>query len=314
MKSLNGANWEINWGFSTAVMRLAIDPALFASVENAKSCLPQVFDDAFAGHFGRLREREDMKPLAAVLPKVMDSLRQRMAAANLDQEAKLPPVVWLRLFREAGVSPVDVAVREFERWQEQMRANGLTILYLRLDKTKKKFVGPKREREGLGKVTGFTLEELLTKQWESPRYWPYCCRWKCVIKSANASPKLSAMGNSAFPKSDDSLMTTLPTATPKAAPSRRRRKRSRQAIERTCGSRLVAMLEECLETEYARKNSVIELKGRHRTPYKSQLHLDGLIAALKQRYGKQLVCADSTLKSALSHFVSCPRGRPGGMG
>lgn len=313
MKSLEDANWGVNWSFSTAVMRWAIDSALFVSVENAESCLPQVFDDACAGRFGRLHEREDMKPLAAVLPKVMDSLRQRMAVVNLDQEAKLPPVVWLRLMQEAGVKPVVAAVREFERWQEQMRANGLTLLYRRFDKAQK-LVAPRREREGLGKVIDFTVEELLTEQWATPRNWPYHCRWKCVTISAEVPPEPPTLSNSVPAKSGDSLLAAAPSVTPKAALPKRRRKRSLQVIERTCGPRLIAVLKDCLEAEYARKSSVLELKGRNRAPYKSQLSLDGLIAALKQRYGKRLVYSDSTLKSALSHFVSCPRGRPGGMG
>lgn len=314
MRSLDGANWRVNWGFSTAVRRLAIDAALFDSVENAESCLPQVFDDAFAGRLGRLHEREDMKPLAAVLPGVLDSLRRRMVAVNLDQEAKLPPVVWLRLMKEAGVKPSYAAEREFERWQEQMRANGQAVLYRRFHEAKKKFVGRQRDRDGLGTATGFTVEELLTEQRPSPRYWPYCYRWKCVVKSAKASLKLPAVGNSVTLESDDSRMTAVPTVTPKATLPKRRRKRSLQVIERTCGPRLIAVLKDCLEAEYARKSSVLELKGRNRAPYKSLLSLDGLIAALKQRYGKRLVYSDSTLKSALSHFVSCPRGRPGGMG
>jgi hypothetical protein len=314
MKSLKGANWEINWGFSTAVMRWAIDPALFVSIENAESCLPQVFDDAFAGRFGRLREREDMKPLAAVLPKVIDSLRQRMDTVNLKQEAKLPPVVWLRLFREAGVSPVDVAMRAFERWQKQMRANGLTILYCRFDATKKKFVGTKSERDGLGKAIGFTVEELLTEQRAAPRNWPYCYRWKCVTKSAKVLPRPPLLVEKAFAKPSRAVAAELTNVLKNTAPPRKRAKRSRKSIERTCGKPLIAGLEECLQTEYARKNSVLELKGRNRRDYKSQLSLDGLVAMLKQRYGKQLVCSDSTLKRALPYFVACPRGRPGGMG
>lgn len=310
------ANWERNWSFSTAVKRWAIDPALFVSVDNAEFCLPQVFNDAFAGHFGRLYEREDMKPLAAVLPNVLESLRQKMNALELAKDAKLPPVLWLRLMREAGVKPVDTTVREFERWREQMRVNGLTILYRRFDDTKTKFVEPTRERDDLGKVVGFTVEELLNEQRAATRNWPYHHRWKCVTESTKVSPKLPLLFEQAPTKPKKSVAVELPNVSRNVAPLRKRTKRTkrnRQSIERTCGKPLIDVLEKCLETEHARKSSVLELKGRNRRPYKSQLSLDKLVDALKQRYFKQLTCTDSTLKRALPYFVACPRGRPGGL-
>ncbi len=310
------ANWEKNWSFSTAVKRWAIDPALFVSVDNAESCLPQVFDDAFAGRFGRLHEREDLKPLAAVLPNVLESLRQKMNALELAKDAKLPPVLWLRLMREAGVKPVDTTVREFEWWQEQMRVNGLTILYRRRERATKNYVGPSRKRDGLGKVIGFTVEELLNEQRAATRNWPYHYRWKCVTESAKVSPKLPLLFEKTPTKPKKSVTVELPNESRNVAPLRKRTKRtkrSRQSIERTCGKPLIDVLEKCLETEHARKSSVLELKGRNRRPYKSQLSLDKLVDALKQRYLKHLTCTDSTLKRALPYFVACPRGRPGGM-
>ena len=309
------ANWEKNWSFPTAVTRLAINPALYAGVENAESCLPGVFDDAFAGRFGRLREREDMKPLAAVLPTMLESLRREMNVVGLDRKAKLPPVVWLRLIQEAGVTPVDAMVREFERWQEQMRANSSIILYRRFDEVKNQYVGPVRYREDCGKVRGFTVEEMLSEQPKQPN-WPYCYEWKCVPQkpsgaAAQQNPEAEVV---AVPKLATTVSEKTQTAKAGSANPRRRRKRSRQELEQACGLRVMTALDECMAAEFFRKrNSVLEAgRKKDRRTYKCQLSLDELVSLLKQRYGEQLIYADSTLKSALPYFVSCPRGRPGG--
>ena len=316
IKSLEDANWRCNWSLSTAVERWAIDPALFVSVENAESCLPQVFDDALAGRYGRVHEREDMKLLAAVLPTLFKNLLRKMNAVGLDQDVKLPPVVWLRLIREAGVKPVDATLREFERWQDQMRTKDSVILYRRFDDAKRKYVGLVRDREGWGKVRGFTLDEMLTEQRKKTPHWPYCYRWKCFLKKVPGNvdpPVLPTEAVTPVPVLAASEKVTQARANTKP---RKRRRRSLAALERAGGPRVMAALKECLPVEFDRKrDGVLEAVGKKdRTAYRCHLSLNELVSLLKQRYGKLLTCSDSTLKSALPHFVKCPRGRPGGMG
>ena len=308
------ANWEKNWIFLTALKRLAIDPTLFVSIENAESCLPQVFDDALAGRFGRLREREDMKLLAAVLPSVLERLRKKMASVGLSESAKLPPVVWLRLMHEADVKPVNAVLKVFEDWQEQMRVAGLTVLYRRLDKATNNYVGPQRERDGSGTVTGYTVEEMLVGQPKKPN-WPYCYQWKFFREpSVGVVPKV--------PQVEVVLAKLAPEVSERIRKVKvgvdrpmKRRKRSRQDLERACGKRVLVALDECLAVEFSRKrNGVLEAgrKKDHRT-YKCQLSLNELVSELKRKYSKHLTWSDSTLKSALPYFVACPRGRPGGL-
>lgn len=316
MRSLEDANWRINWSVSTAVERWAIDPALFVSVENAESCLPQVFNDALAGRFGRVHEREDMKLLAAVLPTLFENLRRKMNAVGLDHNVKLPPVVWLRLMREAGVKPVDAAVNEFEQWQEQMRAKGSIILYRRFDKAKGIYVGPARDREGWGSVRGFTADEMLTEQRKKPPHWPYCYQWKCVVKALPVAATQPVLPIEAVTPEPDTAASENVTQARETTKPRKRRRRSLAALERACGPRVMAALKECLPVEFDRKRGgVLEAGGKKdRTAYRCHLSLNELVSLLKQRYGKLLTCSDSTLKSALPHFVKCPRGKPGGMG
>jgi hypothetical protein len=306
-------DWAKNWNFSDAVTRLALAPALYESVDNYAACLPKVINDGFEGRFGRVQERQDMKPLAMVLPNVVDRLRRKMVSVGLDQDAKMPPVLWLRLMREVGLKPVDVAEKDFERWQDQTRANGMTILYLRFDEDKQTFVGPSRLRDGLGKIPGYSVDEMIAEQ-RKPRRWPYRYRWKCVCKASTSAdvPPVVKVGE---PKSDTS--TPIPLGVPKRRTAtsipKQRRKRSRQALERACGTRLILALEGCLSKEVELKKSVVVTGGRNRRAYGCQLSLDELVAVMKRKYHAQLNCAESTLKSALPHFVSCPRGRPGGI-
>lgn len=309
------ANWEINWIFLTALKRLAIDPTLFVSIENAESCLPQVFGDALAGRFGRLREREDMKLLAAVLPSVLERLRKKMESVGLSESAKFPPVVWLRLMHEADVEPVSAVLRVFEDWQERMRADGMTVLYRRWDTATQNYVGPERERDGLGTLVGYTVEEMLVEQPKKPN-WPYCHQWKFF-----GEPSVGVV----VPKVPQ-VEVVLPKLAPEVSEGIRkvkvgvdrpmkRRKRSRQDLERACGKRVLVALDECLAVEFSRKrNGVLEAgrKKDHRT-YKCQLSLNELVSELKRKYSKHLTWSDSTLKSALPYFVACPRGRPGGL-
>ena len=231
--------WAKNWNLTTAVIRLALGPARYESVDNHESCLPNVIKDGFEGRFGRLQQREDMKSLVAVLPQVVDSLRRKMVSIGLEKNAELPPVVWLRLMHEEGLKPVDVAAREFEHWQEQMRANGMTILYRRFDDVKKKFVGPTRERDGLGEVPGYSVNEMLTEQ-NKPRHWPYCYRWTCVCKASKGTGGLPT-AKMEEPISDANIPVPLATRKRRAAttPPKQRRMRSRKALERACGARLI---------------------------------------------------------------------------
>jgi hypothetical protein len=308
-------DWAKNWNFTTAVMRLAFEPARYEVVDNHESCLPNVINDVFDGHFGRLQQREDMKSLVVVLPHVVDSLRRKMITVGLDRNAELPPVVWLRLMHNAGLKPVDVATREFEHWQEKMRANGMTILYRRFDDTKGKFVGPARERDGIGTVTGYTVEEILVEQRKKPN-WPYCHQWK-FFREPSVSvvvPKIPQV-QVVPPKLAPEISEKIPKVKVGVNRPMKRRKRSRQDVERACGRRVLVALEECLAAEFSRKrNGVLEAgrKKDYRT-YKCQLSLNELVSELRRKYGKQLTCSDSTLKSALPYFVACPRGRPGGL-
>jgi hypothetical protein len=310
------ARWDEDWRFSTAVTRLALDPALQAGIENKSSCLPKVIDDAFAGQFGRLREREDMKQLAAVLPTLLERLRRKLDAVGLDHNAEMLPVVWIRFMREAGVKPVDAEVNEFEQWQEQMRAKSSIILYRRFDKASGRYVGPARDREGWGSVRGFTADEMLTEQRKKTPHWLYCYQWKCIVKALPDAAAQPVLPKEALTPEPDTAASERVTQVRATAKPRKRRRRSRQALERTCGTRVIAALQDCLAAEFKRKRDGVLEAGdkKERRVYSCQLSLDELVLLLKQRYGKQLICSDSTLKSALPHFVKCPRGRPGGMG
>ncbi|WP_210547371.1 hypothetical protein [Rhodoferax sp. PAMC 29310] len=303
--------WNRSWNLVEAVTRLALDSTFFDAVGNHESWLHVVVKDQLEGRFGRLNEREDMKPVAEVLPKICSLLMTQMAAVGLDKEANLPPVVWIRLMREGGIKPVDQALRQFDGWQARIKEDGKAILYLRLNEITAKYVGPSREREGLGLVRGFSIEELLAEEKQQQPYWPYSHEWKCAYRRLKRAGKQSP-AKMLTRITDVSTQVQLENFKPRASP-RKRCKRSLQTLVRACGSRLVAALEDCLTSELAAKKSAIQAGGRNRRKYDSQLSLDELVRVLKKKYGSKLTYADSTLKSALPRFVSCPRGRPGGL-
>ena len=162
------------------------------------------------------------------------------------------------------------------------------------------------------KVRGYSPDELFKEHMTKPKHWPYSRNWECVVRPTKEPAKQSETSNlrraAIVPVPHvGKVVADKDTVTPK----RKVRRRNRMALERACGTRVVAALEQILAEEAAGKNSLLDAICRNGRAYNCELSLDELVTKLKKRYGEQLVYSDSTLKSALPHFVSCPRGRPG---
>jgi hypothetical protein len=234
-----------------------------------------------------------------------------MSAVGLSDDAKLPPKVWMRLMSEANLDPVGSAWEGVREWEARKRKSGKTVLYVYVDTATGKRKGPRRERAGLGRVRGYSPDELLSEKMKKPDHWPYCREWERVVDSPEKPAKETATGKQdRMPAKEASPVATVTSDDDAVAPKRKTRRRSPKKMVRACGARVINALEQSLAKEVSRKKSLLVAGGRNRRAYNCDQSLNELVAALKTKYAKRLNYADSTLKSAVSHFVSCPRGRP----
>ncbi len=306
--------WEKNWDRVEAAMRLLLDLSDADLKVQHKSWWEKAVSDALNGQYARLNEHKAFHPYAADFQDAVKAVSATMQAVKLRRNATLPPIVWIRLLKLAGSPPLDCAREQFERWKKQRRELGETVLYVHIDATGA-HKGQIRERPGLGKVRGYSPDELLNEEMTKPRHWPYCRNWERVVRSSEIPEKQTA---SSIPTrttvAQVSHVAKVVADKETVQPKRKTRRRNKKALERVCGTRVVAALEQSLTEEAARKKSLVEPGGRNRRPYNCELSLDELVTKLKKKYVEQLAhYRDSTLKSALPHFVSCPRGRPGGL-
>lgn len=303
-------SWNDNWIWLQAVPTLFIAPSLIAPEICTPSWLDVVLRDAYGGRFGRVREDKAFKALAIALSDVASKLKARMSEVGLTDHDSLPPILWFRLAQEAGLAPHSTAKEQFETWQETNRTQGMLPLYLR--NKDDKLYGPKREREGYGKVIGYSVLELLEEKRDKPRNWPYCRNWEAPNlkrqRVNTAQETVDKLGNDLI-ANDQSDAEVPEKPTPETYSASKRRKRSRADIERVCGSGVFQALEQCLSLNAKSKQNLVQLRGRNRRQYNCQLSLDELVEALKKKYS-DLIYRESTIKSVLPYFVSCPRGRP----
>lgn len=318
--------WKSNWDKVDAVWRLFFEKAA-PPHKMPEGWGRQVVIEAFEQRYPRFADdhQRKLKPLKDKLQALVGKLSQQLKAKNLTEDVLLPPVVWIRLLRLAHLEPEEAAMRRFERWQEKRREQGKVILYMYAKDSK--YAGKELMQlfDGLGKVQGYSVEDLLGKTMQNKPNWPFCRQWVCVVKAQRKKATLSATTTplevdtagkapikTAIKKSVKVAKALAQDAVP-TQKQRRKRKRSLAAVQRACGSRVVHALEQCLAMESGRRSTVLEVGGRNNRDYDCQLSLDELVAVLKKKFTSQLDYSDSTLKSALSYFVSCPRGRPGGL-
>jgi hypothetical protein len=305
-------DWGENCNRAKAVAQIFITStsSQFELAECSASWLENVVTDAFEGLFGRVSGEKLHKHLANLLMDVVPKLNSYMDLVRLDTNKSMPPILWMRLVKEASVTLPPKTQNSLDKWFEAQRRQDKLPLYLyNADGVNK---GPKRNHEDFGDVLGYSIEGLLTETKDKPRYWPYCREWHLVLREKPNNEARELVGSS-----DKGLVGNAPIKSVKPSQSvlrsrltKKRHKRSRADIERICGAGVVAALESCLDLDSGLKVSVVELHGRNHRQYASNLSLNELVEILKEKYSSSLPYKDSTIKSALPLFVSCPRGRP----
>jgi hypothetical protein len=299
-----------------AAIQLLVDSDFVSEHENMARRLPIIITDAFTGVSGRLNNDEDLKPIASNLAASIRAIRARMNELGLDDRTTLHPILWTRLMQEAGHTPLESVMTQIEKPPSTANAPTKLRLYRYMDSESDKGKGELKEREGFGKVRGYIASELLESKKAAHLNWPYCYEWKTVLKTRIGSPEKpdsidpSAQQIATTPLKRLKAVKVAHEIAVRPEPLKKRKRRTIEDIRRVCGSGVVDSLEECLEIDITGKKSLLKTKGRNKRRYDSDRSLDELIVALQKKYPLLKNYSDSTLKSALPHFVSCPRGRP----
>ena len=315
MQVMSGMNptWGKNWNRVEATMWLLVDLTHAKPELMHEALWRKVVSDTFEGTLGRLTQGRQFGRYADDLQTATRGVSARMSAVGLRDAATLPPIVWIRLMQEANLAPVGSALHSFRQWSKRERNSGNAVRYVYIDADGKR-KGPRLDRDGLSKLRGYSADDLLKLTKEKPHHWPYCREWVRVVGSPEKPAKERATSKQTrIPAKKVSPVAPLTSGDDAVAPKRKTRRRSRKEMVRACGARVFDALEQSLAKEVSRKKSLLVAGGRNRRAYNCDLSLNELVAALKAKYAKQLNYKDSTLKSALPHFVSCPRGRPGGI-
>lgn len=293
-----------------ATIRLCLKPRFWA----AKTRLEPKIDNAYKGVTDALLADEDLTSRAPKLLAAISKFQTQMAEENLDSDCQMPAVLWIRLAGQAGVDLESKALKKFQAWHERNSANGEILLY-KYKNSNGKLVGPRRERDGHGKVAGYTVSELLNEHKDKPAHWPYCHVWEQVLKKRNDAPATPVAQVEVAPLQQSGSAKPVAARGKKsnARAGKRGKQRTLEEIRRACGGNVVNALEEALLIEIQSERGVLQHKGRNCRLYSCKLCLDDLIKVLTKHHQPLECCADNTLKSALPGFVACPRGRPKGI-
>jgi hypothetical protein len=312
--------WNKKINRADAVIQFLVDSDFVAEHENMDRRLPIIIADAFTGVSGRLNNADDLKPIAKNLAAAISDIQEHMKSVGLNKQSALHPILWIRLMKEAGHTPLESVMTQIEKPPSTANPLAKLRVYQYIDSESNKRKGIRKQREDFGQVVGYIASELLEIKKSTPLNWPYCYEWKTTSKTRIDAPEK--------PNSIDSpaqQISTTPIKPLKAVkvshevpvrqePLKKRKRRTIEDIRRVCGRGVVDTLEDCLEIDFTGKKPLLKSKGRNKRSYDSDLSLDELILALQKKYSQLKNYSDSTLKSALPHFVSCPRGRPKAIG
>jgi hypothetical protein len=307
--------WMRNWNRVDAVRRLCIAPEFTVGEDNIDSRLPTVITNAFKGMLDRLNNDSDFALIADTLRDAVGKVKKKMRKVELEDDHEMPAILWIRLLGDAGAAVHSAAKKRYEQWEKAQCENGATLLFRYVDQTSGKVRGPLRERDGAGRLPGYTSSELLKETKGEPPHWPYCAEWKVKLVRHEAAPKAATVRKQPPPlEKPRPLNVTGDSQEQAVAKSHpRRKRRTIEDLRKKCGTNVVAAVEKYLAVEARSKHSLLEPKGRDKRPYNCDESLDQLRKKMQKKYKTLSLCAKSTLKCALLFFVSCPRGRPGGI-
>lgn len=298
--------WNKNWDRVDAVLNLCFDGSKANLDGNIASRLRISVTEAFDGLPARLSNDADLGKQGEVLAESIVKIKNTMITLKLEATKELHAILWIRLLNQVGIKITDPAISLFGRWMiEQGTKNILLMQYQKSESDT--WRGSRIEIDGSKDRLGFTILEMLFLRKENTHGWPFNFTWRMKPQEKVTKGNTSSVNPAQPAAKEIQRSSSAKTVTQKPA---RKKRRTLEEIKKSCGEGLVNELQRCIRKE-AKKvgSSLLGILGKDKR-YASSHSLDKLIIRLQNQYQTLKKLKASTLKSALSAFVSCPRGRP----
>lgn len=292
-------NWETNWSAAQAIARLCIDPAAYRKPgSHLAQRVEQVLESALDGATARLDEDQDLGERRAEIKRAVGAVAAEMKRLQLQKDAQMLPVLWLRLLLDQGVAVQAFAIRHFGVWRLNAERSG-AVVYVDCDAERTGSLKIK----GLGsaeKIRAWTIEELQWLKRPTKFAWPFHGQWEMRVLER---PREKAGGSNTSVSAADDRQQELPK-------KRRRRKKTLAEFEKQCGRLVMKALADVLADESQSRRGLVAVEGEKR--YSSELSADALLDALEgsPKFKSKLKGSRSTLRKALGAYVQLKRGRP----
>lgn len=202
----------------------------------------------------------------------------RMSMPHSTAASSLHPVLWLRwALHSSGLPVVSTFWHHFASWRASRRPSIVSLLQYR-DPSTKVWRGKARTAQGVGKLVGYTIDQILAQERFS--FDEYTVQWR--LKRVRFA----------------AVIVRRPAA---------------RRVELVCGRETMRVLGECIHDEATAGTlgllSPVMTDGK----YTCTISPAQLLERLKSRYLTITRYSDSTLRRGLSTFVRCARSRPGGV-
>jgi hypothetical protein len=243
------------------------------------------------GEIGNARMRElinqafyDVELRSTALHPVQQDVLWRATRAvkaafpNLTPASTFHAVLWLRWVLHSTTLPI--ANRfwlNFTGWRSRNEPAVLRLMQYQ-NTGMKTWRGKARTVQGVGKVVGYTIDQMFVRK--DFAFNEYEVKWR--LKSF----QLDVV---------------------------RAQQNVRRDVQAICGRNMTDLLRECVHLEAESKTSKLLSGSLINGKYICSMPPAELLEELKSHYSALKRYSDETLKRGLSAFVQCPRGRPGGL-
>jgi hypothetical protein len=235
--------------------------------------------------------------------KAVSAVREiKKSMPGFEANTALHAMLWVRwALNTPDLSLCHDFVRKLCTWLAKPRTDEILLAqYTEREKVstqKRTWSGLSKKRGVSGEQIGYTLEEVL--------------KLKTLPAGKGSTRKKHTM--------DDAPINVSATTIPKEYALQwrvktvqfRRLKTSSRTTKQVCGSAVMAVLIESVETE-ARSGSTLLQARRKNGKFISLVPRDDLISSLRDKFPRLKRYEDTTIKRALPSIVTSPRGRRGG--
>jgi hypothetical protein len=301
--------WAKLWLIQMAVQYILLDGEKMRDDVALASHIKDRIDLWFSGSRGALTNDEYLLEHLPNLSQVLTKIEDRFGKVNSVAELRLPPAVWFRIFYDLAIPTAPQSLIRLAWWQFSNEAKGRYLLYKYWDKKKNAHVGPMHEQAGKrGRTALDFLSAGLPAKISSQLH---VLEW---VVEAHESNKRSAPNQFPVPKKTMSSITKHPekkkAEAKTAVAAKPRKRRNINALRTNYGLGCVTAVQEALDHQVERKQSLIVKGSSDNRPYSTSLGTSELIELLQRKHQAVARYSVSTLKPVIGYFVQTPRGRP----